>query len=148
MINKQTVPVLLVEDNPDHAELTMKTLSRGKLLNKIYWVKDGEEALHFLFHEGIYKNGSDAPRPGLILLDIRLPKVDGIEILRRVKHDPNLSAIPVVMLTTSDRGEEVSESYRLGANSYITKPVRFAEFVEKIETVELYWLLTNTLPKE
>jgi len=146
MLNKQAVPVLLVEDNPDHAELTMKTLSRGKLLNRVYWVKDGEAALQFLYHEGIYADGADAPRPGLVLLDIRLPKVDGIEILRRVKQDPKLNSIPVVMLTTSDRGEEVTESYRLGANSYITKPVRFAEFIEKIETVELYWLLTNTLP--
>jgi len=140
------IPLLLVEDNPDHAELTIKALQKGKLANRIHWVKDGEEALHFLFHEGRYTNQSEAPRPGLILLDIRLPKVDGMEILRRVKADEQLRTIPVVMLTTSDRGEEVAESYRLGANSYITKPVRFSEFIEKIETVEVYWLLTNKLP--
>lgn len=145
-MNHEVISILLVEDNPDHAELTMTALKRGKLVNQIFWVKDGELALHFLYREGIYGNGANAPRPGLILLDIRLPKVDGLEVLRRVKEDRELSGIPVVMLTTSDRGEEVAEAYRLGANSYITKPVKFAEFIEKVETVELYWLLTNTLP--
>ncbi len=145
-MSPQPIAILLVEDNPDHAELTMAALKRGKLANQIFWVKDGEAALHFLFREGIYGNGASAPKPGLILLDIRLPKVDGLEVLGRVKAHPELSAIPVVMLTTSDRPEEVGEAYRLGANSYITKPVKFAEFMEKVETVELYWLLTNTLP--
>ena len=145
-MSSQQISILLVEDNPDHAELTMTALKRGRLANEIFWVKDGEAALHYLFHEGIYGNGARAPKPGLILLDIRLPKVDGLEVLRRVKADPETGAIPVVMLTTSDRPEEVGEAYRSGANSYITKPVRFAEFMEKVETVELYWLLTNTLP--
>ena len=147
-MTRHAPPILLVEDNPDHAELTTKALQRGKLANRIHWVKDGEEAVHYLFHEGAYSNGSSAPKPGLILLDIRLPKVDGFEVLRRVKADPELCSVPVVMLTTSDRGEEVAEAYRLGANSYITKPVRFAEFIEKIEAVEIYWLLTNKLPDE
>ena len=147
-MTRHAPPILLVEDNPDHAELTTKALQRGKLANRIHWVKDGEEALHYLFHEGAYSNGKSAPRPGLILLDIRLPKVDGFEVLRRVKADQGLCSVPVVMLTTSDRGEEVSEAYRLGANSYITKPVRFSEFIEKIEAVEIYWLLTNKLPDE
>ena len=147
-MTRHAPPILLVEDNPDHAELTTKALQRGKLANRIHWVKDGEEAVHYLFHEGAYSNGSSAPKPGLILLDIRLPKVDGFEVLRRVKADPGLCSVPVVMLTTSDRGEEVAEAYRLGANSYITKPVRFAEFIEKIEAVEIYWLLTNKLPDE
>ncbi len=145
-MSPQPISILLVEDNQDHAELTMMALKRGKLRNEIFWVKDGEAALHYLFRQGIYSNGADAPRPGLILLDIRLPKVDGLEILRQVKADGELSSIPVVMLTTSDRGEEVAEAYRLGANSYITKPVRFAEFIEKVEAVELYWMLTNTPP--
>ena len=147
-MSPQPISILLVEDNPDHAELTLMALRRGKLGNQMSWVKDGEAALYYLFHEGIYGNGANAPRPGLILLDIRLPKVDGLEILRRVKAAPDLATIPVVMLTTSDRVEEVEEAYRLGANSYITKPVRFAEFIQKVETVELYWLLTNTLPEK
>ena len=145
-MSPQPIVILLVEDNPDHAELTMMALKRGKLANQIVWVKDGEEALHYLFHEGSYGDGASAPRPGLVLLDIRLPKVDGLEVLRQMKTDKALGLIPVVMLTTSDRPGEVEEAYRLGANSYITKPVRFTEFLQKVETVELYWLLTNTLP--
>ena len=146
-MNNEGISILLVEDNPDHAELVMKALGRAKLMNQIFWVKDGEECLQFLSHEGIYANGKNAPRPGLILLDIRLPKVDGLEVLRRVKKNHNLQSIPVVMLTTSDLGDEVKEAYRLGANSYVTKPVRFSEFVEKVQAVELYWLLTNIPPK-
>ena len=138
------ISILLVEDNPDHAELTIKALKRGKLANRICWVKDGEEALQFLLHEGSYANEGDAPRPGLILLDIKLPKVDGLEVLGRVKKIPELQLIPIVMLTTSERDEEVGEAYRLGANSYITKPVKFTEFVEKVQAVEMYWFLTNT----
>jgi two-component system, response regulator len=147
-MSNEAICILLVEDNPDHAELVMKALSRARLMNQIFWVKDGEECLHFLFHEGTYTENGKAPRPGLILLDIRLPKVDGLEVLRRIKANQNLHSIPVVMLTTSDLGEEVKEAYRLGANSYVTKPVRFGEFVEKIQAVELYWLLTNIPPKD
>ncbi|MGH7829976.1 MAG: response regulator [Candidatus Binatia bacterium] len=144
----EVIAILLVEDNPDHAELAIKALARAKLVNKVFWVKDGEECLHFLFHEGIYADGANAPKPGLILLDIRLPKVDGLEVLRRIKKDPNLQSIPVVMLTTSDLGDEIKEAYQLGANSYVTKPVRFTEFVEKVQAVELYWLLTNVPPRD
>ena len=93
MMGSNGISLLLVEDNPDHAELTMKALQRGKLVNQIHWVKDGEEALHFLFHEGRYANPSEAPRPGLILLDIRLPKLGGFEVLRRVKSDDALRTI-------------------------------------------------------
>src|SRR3972149_1654082 len=139
-MTRHAPPILLVEDNPDHAELTTRALQRGKLANRIHWVKDGEEALHYLFHEGAYSNGASAPKPGLMLLDIRLPKVDGFEVLRRVKADPGLCSVPVVMLTTSDRGEEVAEAYRLGANSYITKRLRCAELTQKIAAVEIYWL--------
>ena len=141
----QPISILLVEDNPDHAELTIEALRRGRLANQVFWVKDGEAALHFLFHEGVYADAANAPRPGLILLDIRLPKVDGLDVLRRIKEEPGLRSIPIVMLTTSDREEEVARAYGLGANSYITKPVRFTEFIEKVQVVEMYWLLTNTL---
>ncbi len=138
--------VLLVEDNPDHAELTLKALKDGNLLNEIVWVKDGEEALDFLYHRGRYADATKAPRPGLILLDLRLPKVDGHEVLRQIKGDEDLRSIPVVMLTTSEREDEISQSYKAGANSFVSKPVRFADFMERVRSLKLYWVLTNILP--
>jgi CheY-like chemotaxis protein len=138
--------ILLVEDNPDHAELTLKALKDGNVINEIAWVKDGEEALDFLFHRGRYADATKAPRPGLILLDLRLPKVDGHEVLRRIKGDEDLRSIPVVMLTTSEREDEICQSYNAGANSFVSKPVRFADFVERVRSLKLYWVLTNLLP--
>jgi len=143
---QREVNILLVEDNPDHAELTLKALKDGNLLNEICWVKDGEEALDFLYRRGRYADPTTAPRPELILLDIRLPKVDGHEVLRQIKADEALRAIPVVMLTTSEREDEIGQSYQAGANSFVSKPVRFADFVEKVRSVKLYWVLTNLLP--
>jgi len=143
---QREVNILLVEDNPDHAELTLKALKDGNLLNAICWVKDGEEALDFLYRRGRYADPTTAPRPELILLDIRLPKVDGHEVLRRIKADEALRAIPVVMLTTSEREDEICQSYKAGANSFVSKPVRFADFVEKVRSVKLYWVLTSLLP--
>jgi CheY-like chemotaxis protein len=143
---QREVNILLVEDNPDHAELTLKALKDGNLLNAIAWVKDGEEALDFLYRRGRYADPTTAPRPELILLDIQLPKVDGHEVLRRIKADEALRAIPVVMLTTSEREDEIGQSYKTGANSFVSKPVRFADFVEKVKSVKLYWVLTNLLP--
>lgn len=140
------VTILLVEDNPDHAELTLRALREGNLLNELFWVKNGEEALDFLHRRGPYGNGASAPRPGLVLLDIKLPKVDGLEVLRRIKGDQELRSIPVVMLTTSEEDHEVTESYKTGANSFVSKPVRFSEFVEKIKALKLYWVVTNRLP--
>src|SRR4051794_20604503 len=110
----RAVSILLVEDNQDHAELTLKALDNG---NKVFWVKDGEEALDYLQRKGRFADGDLAPRPGLILLDVNLPKVSGHEVLKRIKADDALRAIPVVMLTTSDRDEEVAASYRSGVNS-------------------------------
>lgn len=146
MDRDRVMNILLVEDNPDHAELTLRALENGNLLNRVFWVKDGEEALDFLYRRRRYAEPAEAPRPGLVLLDIKLPKVDGHEVLRQIKSDGTLRAIPVVMLTTSDRDEEVAQSYRAGANSFITKPVRFADFVERVRAVKLYWVLTNRLP--
>jgi len=140
------IDVLLVEDNPDHAELTLKALKDGNVLNEIVWVKDGEAALDFLYHRGRYADATKAPRPGLILLDLRLPKVDGHEVLRQIKGDEDLRSIPVVMLTTSEREDEICESYKAGANSFVSKPVRFADFVERVRSLKLYWVLTNVLP--
>ncbi len=140
------INVLLVEDNPDHAELTLKALKDGNVLNEIAWVKDGEEALDFLYHRGRYADAAKAPRPGLILLDLRLPKVDGHEVLRQIKGDEDLRSIPVIMLTTSEREDEICQSYKAGANSFVSKPVRFPDFVERVRSLKLYWVLTNLLP--
>lgn len=139
----EAVTILLLEDNPDHAELTMRALKGGGVLDDVIWVKDGAEALDFLERRGRH---SAAPRPGLILLDIRLPKVDGREVLRHIKADESLRTIPVVMLTTSAQSDDVNGCYAAGVNSFIIKPVSFRDFVEKIERVKLYWIHTNEPP--
>jgi two-component system, response regulator len=136
--------ILLVEDNQDHAELTRRVLEEGHMVNQVHWVKDGQEALDYLFHRGAY---ASVQHPGLILLDINLPKVSGLDVLKAVKEDKDLRPIPVIMLTTSDRDEEVVKSYSIGANSFITKPVKFHEFSEKVRALKLYWLLTNRGPR-
>lgn len=139
----QSVNILLVEDNPDHVELILRTLRDNNLLNQVHVVTNGEEALDFLYRRGKY---SDAPRPVLTLLDIKLPRVDGIEVLRQIKADPELKSMPVVMLTTSADEQEIVESYTCGANSYIVKPLDFDQFVKAIKAVKLYWLVINSLP--
>jgi CheY-like chemotaxis protein len=141
---QHAVSILLVEDNQDHAELTLKALASG---DSVFWVKDGEEALDFLLRRGRFAANGTAPRPGLILLDVNLPKVSGHEVLKQIKADPGLRSIPVVMLTTSDRDEEVVASYRSGVNSFVTKPVRFADFVQRIKALKGYWIVTNRLPE-
>lgn len=140
----EPIEILLVEDNPDHAELTRRSLENGSVVNKVTWVKDGHEALDYLFREGPYAN---APRPGLILLDINLPKINGLEVLKKIKETEDLRVIPVIMLTTSDRDEEALKCYSFGANSFITKPVKFTEFSEKVKSLKLYWMLVNRPPK-
>ena len=140
------ITILLIEDNPDHAELTQRALEAGNMMNQIFWVKDGEEALDYLFRRATYADPARAPRPGLILLDVKLPKVDGHKVLKQIKEDSELQTIPVVMLTTSEREDEVHEAFKAGANSWVTKPVKFAEFMEKITAIKLYWMLTNRLP--
>ena len=141
------VDILLVEDNPDHAELTIKALNQNNVLNEVYVVNDGQEALDFMYHQGKYADEKNFPRPGLILLDIKLPKVDGIEVLKKLKDDPQFKSIPVIMLTTSDRDEEIAKSYAGGANSYVVKPMDFEEFMKKVRELKLYWTITNSLPK-
>ncbi len=140
------IDILLVEDNPDHVILTKKVLEDYRVANKVYIVTDGAEALDFIYHRGKYGNGSDAPRPGLILLDVKLPKVDGFEVLVQLKNDPEHSSIPIVMLTTSARDEEVARGYAEGANSYVTKPVKFDEFAEKVKNIGMYWGLISSIP--
>ena len=142
-MNPQPVDILLVEDNPDHVELILKALRDNNVLNEVYVVNSGEKALDFLNKRGEYV---DVRRPGLILLDIKLPGVDGIEVLRLIKADPKLKSIPVVMLTTTSDDKEVIKSYGLGANSYIVKPVDFEHFIKVIKDLKLYWLIINSLP--
>lgn len=143
-MRQKAIEVLLVEDNPDDVEITKRAFSKGNILNRLNIVRDGQEALEYLYRQGEYEA---APRPGLILLDINLPKVNGIEVLQKIKKDSDLKRIPVVMLTVSRRDEDIVESYDLGVNSYIIKPVEFDKFVETIKNIELYWLLTNEGPK-
>ena len=143
-MNPKSVDILLIEDNPDHAELIIKALRNNNVLNEVHVVTSGEEAMDFLHQRGAYAN---AARPGLILLDIKLPGMDGIEFLRRVKADPKLKPIPVVVLTTSAGEKEIVDSYRCGANSYIVKPVDFAQFVKVIKELKLYWMVVNSLPR-
>ena len=140
------IDILQVEDNPDHVILTKKVLEDYKVANKVYITMDGVEALDFIYHRGKYSNGNNAPRPGLILLDVKLPKMDGFEVLKELKGDPEYSSIPIVMLTTSARDEEVARGYAEGANSYVTKPVRFDDFAEKVKNIGLYWGLVSSIP--
>ena len=147
MIPKSSaVEILLVEDTPADAELTMRALKKHSLINQLVWVKDGAEALDFLFAGGPYAERDCADLPKLVLLDLRLPRVSGIEVLRRIKTDPRTQAVPVVVLTSSKEDIDIEECYRLGVNSYITKPVSFDEFLRVVDELGLYWLLLNKLP--
>jgi len=140
------VEILLVEDNPTDAELCIRALKKHNLANSLVWVKDGAEALDFLFATGAYSDRSVTCPPKVVLLDLRLPKVDGMEVLRRVKEDERTRAIPVVVLTSSKEDRDVAESYQLGVNSYISKPVEFDAFAKTVSELGLYWLLVNRPP--
>jgi len=144
-MREQPVEILLVEDNPADEELTLYALRAQNLANSIQVVRDGAEALDLIFQTGSYE-GKTYSRPKLILLDLKLPKVDGLEVLRRLKADPSTRTIPVVMLTSSREERDVVESYDLGANSYICKPVDFSQFAEVVRQTGLYWLLVNQSP--
>lgn len=138
--------ILLVEDNPRDAELTLRTLKKHNLANQVTWVKDGAEAIDFVFGASDDSNGTVEHLPQLILLDLKLPKVDGHEVLHRMKSDPRTRAIPVVMLTSSREEADVDRSYALGVNSYIVKPVEFESFAQAVTQVGMYWLLLNEAP--
>lgn len=140
------VEILLVEDNPTDAELAIRALKKSNLANSLVWVKDGAEALDFIFAGGAYSGRKVEDGPRVILLDLRLPKVDGMEVLRRVKEDPRTRTIPVVVLTSSKEDRDVAESYQLGVNSYISKPVEFDEFAKTVSELGMYWLLVNHPP--
>jgi CheY-like chemotaxis protein len=146
MTGLEQVEILLVEDNPEDAEMTMRALRKRNLANKLHWVKDGEEALDYLFCTGKYAGRNPSHPPKLVLLDIKMPKIDGIEVLRRVKAS-ELKTIPVVVMTSSNEERDVLESYRLGVNSYIVKPVQFDAFFDTVSKIGLYWVLTNRVPQ-
>ena len=142
----QEVEILLVEDNPNDAELAIRALKKNNLANKLLWVKDGAEALDFIFGTGSYSHRNVVNGPKVILLDLRLPKVDGMEVLRKTKGDERTKSIPIVVLTSSREDRDIVESYRLGVNSFISKPVEFEAFAKTVSELGFYWLLVNQPP--
>jgi two-component system response regulator len=139
--------ILLVEDNPDDEELTIRTLRKNNILNSVVVAHDGSEALDYLFGTGKYKKRDPGVMPVIIMLDIKLPKVSGLEVLKRIRGDKKTKLLPVVILTSSDEERDLIESYQLGANSYVRKPVDFDQFQKAVQQLALYWLLLNKAPK-
>jgi len=146
MSDSHIVELLLVEDNPQDLELALRALQKANLTNSIHVARDGAEALDFIFCEGIYSSRIIEHTPKVILLDLKLPKVDGLEVLERLKNDPRTKFIPVVMLTSSKEQNDLVESYQLGVNSYIVKPVNFESFAAAVSQLGFYWLLLNERP--
>jgi CheY-like chemotaxis protein len=146
MNNQHEVEILLVEDNPHDAELALRALRKNGLANRVVVVRDGAEALDFVFARGAYADRTVEDRPKVILLDLKLPRVDGMQVLKAVKSDPRTKVIPVVVLTSSSEERDVIESYQLGVNSYLVKPVDFDKFVDAVANLGLYWLLLNQPP--
>lgn len=138
--------ILLVEDNPSDIELTKRALERGRISNKLVVVTDGQQALDYLFATGEFAGRDSKEMPTLTLLDIKLPKLDGLEVLRRIRENKSTRRLPIVMLTSSDEERDIATSYDLGVNSYIRKPVDFNQFVESIQRLGLYWLVINEPP--
>jgi two-component system response regulator len=140
------IDILLIEDNADDAEMTIRSLKSKNLANRLKWIKDGAEAVDFLFGRGMYVDRDVTVRPKVIFLDLKLPKLNGLEILELVKNDPSTVNIPVVMLTSSQEEQDIFKSYDLGVNSYIVKPLDFEQFANAIINVGTYWLNTNIAP--
>ena len=138
-------PILLVEDNPKDLELSLIALERSNLANEVVTVRDGKEALDYLFRRGAYAERQPG-NPAVVLLDLKLPKVDGIQVLEKVKAEPSLQSIPVVMLTTSREEKDLIKSYQLGVNAYVVKPVAFKEFIEAIQELGIFWAVVNEPP--
>lgn len=145
-MNCEAVDILLAEDSPADAELILRELRKLNVANRVSWVKDGAEALDFVFGEGAYGDQGACRLPKLLLLDIKMPKLSGLEVLERIKADPRTRTIPVVMLTSSAEDPDIQRSYRLGANSYIVKPVGFDGFVQVVSKLGFYWMMINKPP--
>lgn len=146
MLADESGIILLIEDNPDDVELTRRALSRSNVANELVVVTDGAEALDYLFARGEYATRDMRVTPQVVLLDLKLPKVDGLEVLRRIRSDERTRLLPVVILTSSNQENDIKDSYELGANSYVRKPVDFEQFVEATTTLGLYWLVVNQPP--
>jgi two-component system, response regulator len=146
MTTVDDVEILLVEDNPNDVELTLRALQKQNLANKVFVVRDGAEALEFMFATGAFEGRKVANLPKVVLLDLKLPKVDGIEVLKRIKGDERTRHTPVVMLTSSQEERDVLDTYNLGVNSYIVKPVDFSNFVHAVSELGVYWGILNKVP--
>lgn len=142
----QPVKILLVEDNLQDIEIARRAFAKGRVKNELIVVRDGQEALDYLYYQGKYKDPASAPRPGMILLDLNLPKVGGMEVLQQIKKDEALKSIPVIVLTASPREEDVVRTYNLGVNTYIQKPVEFDNFMRVVNAVQEYWIVIASLP--
>ena len=138
--------ILVVEDNPDDEALTLRALKKNNIGNEVFVVRDGAEALDFLFCTGAYADRDPREMPQMILLDLKLPKIDGLEVLRRIRADKRTRLLPIVILTSSNEEQDLIEGYKNGANSYIRKPVDFNQFVEAVRQLSLYWLVLNEAP--
>jgi two-component system response regulator len=145
-MSQDAAPILLVEDNPDDEALTLRAFKKNNILNEIIVCRDGAEALEMLFATGKYAHRVELPLPQLVLLDLKLPKLDGTEVLRRIRANERTRHLPVVVLTSSKEDRDVIESYSLGANSYVRKPVDFTEFLQAVRTLGLFWLVLNVAP--
>ena len=140
--------ILLVEDNPDDVELTLRAFKRSHLMNPLVVARDGVEALDFVFARGAHAGRTEAPLPTLIILDLKLPRLDGLGVLKALRADPRTALLPAVILTSSKEEQDLISGYSLGANSYVRKPVDFAEFVEAVKVLGIYWLMMNQSPPE
>ncbi len=138
--------IMLVEDNPDDEELTLRALRKANIANEVFVARDGTEALDFLFSTGRYSERRPLPMPAVVLLDLKLPKLNGIDVLKRMRADPRTKLIPVVVLTSSSEDEDMLKSYQSGANSYVRKPVEFSSFANAVTQLGMYWMLLNQVP--
>jgi CheY-like chemotaxis protein len=145
-MNLDNTEILIVEDNPNDAQLTMRSLKKNNLANHIMHVSDGQAAVDYLFGEGEYQGRNVLDQPKVVLLDLKLPKLNGLQVLARIRGDARTKMLPVVILTSSQQESDLIESYKLGANSYIVKPVKFENFAKSVQEVGLYWLLLNKPP--
>ena len=147
MKNYNAVEILLVEDNPQDAELMIRALRKQKLANQIHVAEDGEEALDFLFCKGKFSDRDFSQSPKVIFLDLKLPKISGLEVLQELKSNPRTQTLPIVVITSSRENPDIKKAYELGVNSYVVKPVNFDDFLKAMSQIGLYWLLVNEVPK-